>query len=155
MEITDTVKNDYEIFKMDTGDDHWYYMVQNYLLNPEWIKAVDEKFGTGSSEFIGEALMYSLGDKQPKLITLYKKLTSDLSKKPSSKEIQQIVAEIIDVTEKDHEVKKIDMGENYWGFMTENYLSKPMYIKVIDDKYGTGASNFIGEALKLYFENNK
>jgi DNA-binding transcriptional MerR regulator len=151
-EITDTVKSDYDVFRTDMGDDHWYYMVQNYLVNPEWIKAVDEKFGTGSSKFIGEALMYSLGDKQPKLITLYKKLTSDLSKNPSSKEIQQIVAEIIDVTEKDHEAKKIDMGENYWGFMTENYLSKPMYIKVLDDKYGTGASNFIGEALKLYFE---
>ncbi|AGK99619.1 MerR family transcriptional regulator [Clostridium pasteurianum] len=153
-EITDTAKKDYEIFKMDMGDDNWYYMVQNYLLNPEWIKAVDKKYGNGTSKFIGEALKFYLGDKQPKLITLYKKLTSDLSKDPSSKEIQQIVEEMADITKKYHEFLKMDMGDNYWGYMAESYLSKPMYIEVTDKKYGSGASKFIGEALKFYSENN-
>ncbi|MEQ8197554.1 MAG: hypothetical protein ABRQ27_06075 [Clostridiaceae bacterium] len=40
-------------------------MVQNYLLNPEWIKEVDEKYGNGASKFIGEALkFYSENNKQ-------------------------------------------------------------------------------------------
>ena len=95
-EITNTAKRDYEIFKMDNGDDHWYYMIQMYLVFYEWIEVVDKKYGNGASKFIGESLKNYLGDKQPKVEELYKKLTSDLSKDPSSKEIQQIVEEISD-----------------------------------------------------------
>ncbi len=43
---------------MDNGDDNWYYMIRIYLFWPEWIKAVDDKYGTGASEFIGEALKF-------------------------------------------------------------------------------------------------
>ncbi len=99
-EITDIAKKDYEIFKMDNGDDHWYYMVQIYLIYPKWIEEVDKKYGNGASKFIGEALKNYLGDRQPKLEKLYKKLTSDLSKDPYSKEVQQIVEEISDATKK-------------------------------------------------------
>ncbi len=48
----------------------------------------------------------------------------------------------------------IGMGDNYWGLMSELYLSNPAYIKVTDKKYGNGASKFIGEALKFYCEND-
>ena len=41
-----------------------------------------------------------LEDKHPKLKELYKKLVSDLSKDPSSKETQQIVEKISDATKK-------------------------------------------------------
>lgn len=154
-EITNTVKKDYEVFKMDNGDDYWYSMVQIYSILPEWIEKVDKKYGNGSSKFIGEALKFYLRDKQPKINILYEKLTSDLSKDPSSKEIQEIVEEIADITKKANESLEVDVGDNYWGYKADFYLSKPEYIKIIDEKYGSGASKFIGEALKFYSENNK
>ncbi|MBU5484130.1 MerR family transcriptional regulator [Clostridium sp. MSJ-11] len=154
-EIINIAKKDYEAFKMDNGDDHWYYMVQIYLVYPEWIEAVDKKYGHGASKFIGEALKNCSGTKQPKVEELYEKLVSDLSKNPSSKEIQQIVEEISDASKKNQEFYKVDEGENYWGYMGELYLSNSTFIKVIDKKYGSGASKFIGEALKFYSENNK
>ncbi len=39
--------------------------------------------------------------------------------------------------------------------MAELYLSNSTFIKVIDKKYSSGASKFIGEALKFYSENSK
>lgn len=153
-EITNTAKRDYEIFKMDNGDDHWYYMIQMYLVFYEWIEVVDKKYGNGASKFIGESIKNYLGDKQPKVEELYKKLTSDLSKDPCSKEIQQIVEEISDESKKSQKLYKVDEGENYWGYMAELYLSDPIFKKVIDKKYGSDSSKFIGEALKFYSENS-
>ena len=46
----------------------------------------------------------------------------------------------------------IEMGDNYWPLMAEAYLSTPLYIEVTDKKYGKGASNFIGLALKFYLD---
>lgn len=154
-EITNTAKKDYEIFKMDNGDDHWYSMVQIYLVFPKWIEEVDKKYGNGASKFIGEALKFYLRDKQPKINTLYEKLTSDLSKEPSSEEIQEIVEEIANETQKQNKALKIDAGENYLGFMAELYLLNSKVIKGTDKEYGSGASKFIGEALKFYSENSK
>lgn len=154
-EIINITKKDYEAFKMDNGDDHWYYMVRIYLVYPEWIETVDKKYGHGASKFIGEALKNCSGTKLPKVEELYEKLVSDLSKDPSSQEIQQIVEEISDASKKNQEFYKVDEGENYWGYMAELYLSNSTFIKVIDKKYGSGASKFIGEALKFYSENNK
>ena len=71
------------------------------------------------------------------------------------KEIQQIARKIAAITEKSHESLKVDVGDNYWGYMADLYLSNPTYIKVNDKKYGSGASKFIGEVLKFYSENNK
>lgn len=152
-EITNTAKKDYEIFRTEMGNDHWYSMVQLYLLLPDWIEKVDNKYGEGASKYIGEALKHYLGDNQPKLLSLQKMLVADLSKDPSSKEIQEIVQEIVSETQKQHEALKIDDGENYWGYTAELYLSDPTWIKVIDKKYGDGSSKFIGEALKIYSEN--
>jgi hypothetical protein len=57
-EITNAAKRDYEIFKMDNGNDYWYTMVQAYLVYPKWIEKVDKKYGAGASKFIGEALKF-------------------------------------------------------------------------------------------------
>lgn len=152
-EITNTVKKDYEVFKNNMGDDYWYTMVQLYLMFPNWIEEVDKKYGSGASKFIGKALKIYLGDNEPKLETLYKKLTADLSKTPLSKEVQEIVSEIVDETQKQNEALKVEIGENYWSYKAEQYLSEPILIKVIDKQYGDGASKFIGEALKFYAEN--
>ncbi|WP_368027823.1 TipAS antibiotic-recognition domain-containing protein [Heyndrickxia coagulans] len=154
-EITHIAKNDYEVFKNNMGDDYWYSMVQLYLLFPDWIQEVDKKYGSGASKFIGKALKIYLGDYEPRLETLYKKLTGDLSKDPLSKEIQEIVSEIVDETQKQNEALKVEVGENFWSYQADQYLSEPILIKAIDKKYGDGSSKFIGEALKYYAENNK
>jgi len=154
-EIVNTAKKDYEAFKSDRGDDYWYYMVKIYSVLPDWIEAVDKKYGSGASKFIGEALKKCPGTKLPKIEELYKKLTLDLSKDPYSKEIQEIAHEIANETEKQNKALKVDVGENYLGYIAETYLSNAIYIKVTDKKYGNGASKFIGEALKFYSENNK
>ncbi|WP_027626425.1 MerR family transcriptional regulator [Clostridium lundense] len=154
-EIINITKKDYEAFKMDNGDDHWYYMVQIYLVYPEWIEAVDKKYGNGASKFIGEALKNCSKTKKPKVEKLYEKLVSDLSKDPSSQEIQQIVEEILDESRKNQEFYKVDEGENHWSYMAELYLSNSTFIELIDKEYGSGASKFIGEALKFYSENSK
>ncbi|EDS77163.1 MerR-family transcriptional regulator [Clostridium botulinum C str. Eklund] len=153
--ITNTAKKDYEIFNMKNGDDHWYYMVQIFFVYSDWMKEVDKKYGSGASKFIGEALKIYLGNKQPKLEMLYNKLVSDLCKDPSSKEIQQIVEEISDATKESNEFYKIDAGGNNLGYMAELYLTNSNFIKVIDKKYGSGASKFIGESFKFYAEGSK
>ena len=152
-EITKIAKKDYEIFKTDLGADYWYSMVQIYLVLPDWIELVDKKYGVGASKFIGQALKNNLGDKLPKINTLYEKLTSDLRKGPSSKEIQQIAGEIATITKKNNDSLKVDVGDNYWEYTADLYLSNPTYIKVMDKKYGSGASKFMGEAFKFYAEN--
>ncbi|NMS91779.1 MerR family transcriptional regulator [Clostridioides difficile] len=152
--ITDISKKDYEVFYMDTGDDNWYSMIQNYLVNPMWIKDVDEKYGSGAGKFIGQTLELYLGDKKPKINILHEKLVSDLSRDYSSNEVQSIVKEIDNEMKKSNEFYKIDNGERYFDYMAELYLTNSIYVKVTDKKYGDGASKFIGEAFKFYFDSN-
>ncbi|MGO5074946.1 MerR family transcriptional regulator [Clostridium sporogenes] len=153
--ITNRAKKDYEVFKTNLGDHYWYSMVRLYLVFPDWIEEVDKKYGSGASKFIGKALEIYLGDYEPKIETLYKRLTADLSKAPLSKEIQEIVCEIVDETQKQHEYLKVEVGENYWNYQAEQYLSESILKKATDKKYGSGSSKFIGEALKFYSENSK
>ncbi len=152
-QITNTVKEDYEIYKSELGDDYWYSFVRLYLIFPDWIKAIDEKYGVGASKFIGEALKYYIGEDKPKLNILYEKLTSDLSKAPSSKEIQDIVKEIVLETKKQNEALGVDQGEKHWSYMADCYLTNSSWIKVAEKNYGTGSAKFLGEAFKFYSEN--
>ena len=69
--------------------------------------------------------------------------------------MQELVEEIAALTKHTHELLKVDVGDNYWGYMAEFYLSKPGFITAIDEKYGSGASEFIGEALKYHNEKNR
>jgi DNA-binding transcriptional MerR regulator len=154
-EITNTAKRDYEVFNTGLGDQYWCSLVRLYSVFPDWIEEVDKKYGSGASKFIGKALEIYLGDYEPKLETLYKKLTVDLSRDPLSKEIQVIVSEIVDETQKEHETLKVEVGENYWSYQAEQYLSESIFKKAMDKKYGSGASKFIGKALKFYAESKK
>ncbi|MDF2924753.1 MAG: MerR family transcriptional regulator [Paenibacillaceae bacterium] len=82
---------------------------------------------------------------------LMNKLTSDISKDPASEEIRQTVNDLVKAASHGNEaVKTIDMGGNYWGLMSELYLSNPAFIEGTDRKYGQGASEFIGKALKAH-----
>ncbi|MFL0251300.1 TipAS antibiotic-recognition domain-containing protein [Clostridium neuense] len=167
-EITNIAKRDYDAFRDELGDYYWLIMVRLYL-NPfpkelekyekenggvgmAWI---DERYGEGAAKFIGKALKTYLGDYEPKIENLYKKLTADLSKEPTSKEVQQIVFEIADETQRQNEILKVDEGENHFGYMADWYLTKPTFIESTDKKYGEGASKFIGEAFKFYSENSE
>ncbi|MBH7749050.1 MerR family transcriptional regulator, partial [Clostridioides difficile] len=154
-EITDISKKDYEIFSMDTGDDNWYYMVQNYLVNPMWIEEVDKKYGSGAGKFIGQVLKTYLRDRKPKINTLYEKLVEDLNKNPSSTELQEIAKEITDISKKDYEIFSMDTGDDNWYYMVQNYLVNPMWIEEVDKKYGSGAGKFIGQVLKTYLRDRK
>lgn len=154
-EIKNTVKRDYEPFNGDKENNYWYSMVRIYLVLPEWIEAVDRKYGKGASKFIGEALKANLGESLPKLKLLYRKLTGNLHKDPSSSEIQDIVDEIVKETAQQNEKLKIDAGDNYWVYMADIYLSNPDFQKATDKNYGDGAARFIGEALKYYVSHKK
>lgn len=81
---------------------------------------------------------------------LTKRLTADLGRNPSSPDIQEIVKEMDDMVKEQSEIVGMAMGENYWGLMAELYLTKPEYAKITDQKYGKGASQFIGRALTQY-----
>ncbi|MEY8353553.1 MerR family transcriptional regulator [Lachnospiraceae bacterium 54-53] len=80
-------------------------------------------------------------------------LTADLSRSPSSADIQEIVKKMDDMVREHSKIVSMDMGENYWGLMADLYLTK--FPKVHDKKYGKGATKFMGEALKFYSENTR
>lgn len=77
-----------------------------------------------------------------------KRLTANLTNDPSSPEIQAIAGELILFC--NQASGGLDMGENHWGFMADNYLTNPVYIETTNRKYGEGAAEFIGKALKAY-----
>ena len=82
---------------------------------------------------------------------LTRTLTSDLTLDPASAEVQKAVCELVSFTEECS--RGIEMGDNYWSSMADLYLSNPVYIEVNDRKYGAGASEFIGLALKACLRN--
>ena len=81
---------------------------------------------------------------------LARKLTADLTKDPADPGIREITAGLITLTEESN--KGTDMGDNYWEFMAELYRTNPAYIEANDKKYGSGASEFIGKAIKACLE---
>ena len=80
---------------------------------------------------------------------LMRQLTKDLSKDVSSRDIQQIIGALVAAGEAYSNAS--DMGENYWVLIADGYLSNPAFIKATDRKYGSGASAFVGNALKVYW----
>lgn len=74
----------------------------------------------------------------------------DLTKDPGSEEIQNIIKELVEMTEKLYDGMQI--GENMWDRMIEDYLHNDLMIKTLDAQYGQGASAFIGKAYQCYFK---
>ncbi|MDS0524640.1 MerR family transcriptional regulator [Clostridium sp. SHJSY1] len=153
-EITTTVKEDYELFKSNDGDDNWYFMVRLYLFLPNWIKAVDSKYMKGSAEYIGKALEFYLKDNEPKSNKLARKLVSDLSKDPTSKEIQDIVKEISDELSSTYKSYNYEVGENHLGYTGEMYLTNPTFINAFEKNFGAGTAKFVGEAYTFFAKNS-
>ncbi|MHA9741775.1 MerR family transcriptional regulator [Robinsoniella peoriensis] len=78
---------------------------------------------------------------------LHVKLTLDLSKDPTSDEIQDIIHELMELSEETS--IDVDMGEGYWDMVIDMYTGDTGR-KVMDEKYGEGASEFIAKALHYY-----
>lgn len=81
---------------------------------------------------------------------LTKQLLADLSKDVRSKEVQDLVQELMNLGE-ECKPPSMDMGENYWNITIEQYLHNPTLIEGFDRRYGDGASEFFGKALQYYF----
>ena len=81
--------------------------------------------------------------------TLTKKLTADLSKEAGSDEVQKIAGDLVSLINESN--GGMDMGSSYWSFMVNNYMTNPAFQERTDRKYGEGASEFMGKALKVYF----
>ena len=79
---------------------------------------------------------------------LYMKLTSDLIKDTASKEIQDTVHEIVELSSENN--LGIDMGDGFWDMVIESY-SHDTIREITDKKYGAGASDYIAKALQYYF----
>ncbi|UZT81747.1 MerR family transcriptional regulator [Caproicibacterium sp. BJN0003] len=91
------------------------------------------------------------GDYIAKTAELMKKLTLDLRKDVSSNEIQCIVGEWVDLVKEETNGLK----NNDWHLLTEGFLLDNALIEANDKMYGKGASNFIGKALKVYWNDLK
>lgn len=78
---------------------------------------------------------------------LHVKLTSDLTKDPTSEEIQDIMHELMELSEETS--IDMDMGEGYWDMVIDIYTGETGR-KVMDEKYGEGASEFMAKALHYY-----
>ncbi len=79
---------------------------------------------------------------------LYMKLTSDLTKDTASKEIQDTVREIVELSSENN--LGIDMGDGFWDMVIESY-SHDTIREITDKKYGADASDYIAKALQYYF----
>lgn len=79
---------------------------------------------------------------------LFLQLAADISKDVTSEEIQDIVREIVEFTNKNNSI--VDMGEGYWDFVIDSY-SKETVKGITEQKYGAGSADYIARALKVYF----
>jgi len=82
---------------------------------------------------------------------LFIKLTADMKMDVKSKEIQDIVQEIMTLGEENSLTIELDHGEYYWDMIIDCYLNKPLFIETNDKMYGSGSSKYIGHALQCYF----
>lgn len=162
-----------ENFKNNSTDDvirHWG-SVENFDMfiqkvkddEPQVARLAIQQFG--SVEKYTEAMKYNLEhfseimEKQQinnqeliqKSDALYSRLTSDLKKDVRSEEIQAIVKEIILFTQET--TYSQSMGADFWSMVIESY-SNDLVKTVNNKKYGAGASEYIAEAFRYYFQNH-
>lgn len=81
---------------------------------------------------------------------LMQKLTENLTRDVTSREVQELAKEMISLSSE--VTKGIDMGGNYWDMVIEGYLHNEQMIQINDNLHGEGASVFIGRALTEYFK---
>lgn len=163
-----------ESFKNSSTEDiirHWGSM-ENFDLFIRKIKDDESEVAKlaikqfGSVEKYTEAMKYNLEhfseimekhqinnqDAIQKSNSLYSRLTSDMKKDVSSEEIQAIVKEIIEFTQKTSPC--LSLGADFWEILMESY-SHDLVKAVNDQKYGAGASQYIAKAFRYYFQEHE
>lgn len=115
------------------------------------VEKFTEAMKTNFSEFLAHGPSVPQGEvpsRLDKTDALTRTITADLSRDVASPEVQAAVQELVALLTESN--GSMDMGENYWSSLVENYLSSPVFIQVTDKKYGEGAANFLGRALKAH-----
>lgn len=94
-----------------------------------------------------------LNDRNPRLKELFNELLSDLTKDPSSEEIQQIAKEITDTVKKDYKLFNMDIkGDDRWYIHAKHFSKDQKLIDKIDSTYGSGSAKFVGEVFKIHLK---
>ena len=75
-------------------------------------------------------------------------LLSDLTRDVTSEEVQKTVKKLIELGEQS--APDMDMGENYWEAITEEFLKNQKVIEGFDKIHGSGAAKFMAEAYRYY-----
>lgn len=121
--------------------------VKQYGTLENYTKALKANFG----RFLAEGPPFTQAeakDLTARTDAITGRLLADLTLDPASPAVQAVTRELVEFTDACN--KSIDMGENYWAYMAETYLTSSLYEKVLDKKYGEGAAHFMGRALKAY-----
>ena len=123
--------------------------VRQYGSIDNFTRAMENNFGNflKNGPAVDKALVDSLIRRTDELT---KTLTSDLTCDPASPKVQEAVEELINFTNESN--RGMDMGAGYWPAIADSYMTNPAYMQVNDQKYGDGASRFIGLAIKAYLE---
>ena len=79
---------------------------------------------------------------------LTEELLSDLTRDVTSEEVQKTVKKLIELGEQS--APDMDMGENYWEAITEEFLKNQKVIEGFDKMHGSGAAKFMAEAYRYY-----
>ncbi len=77
-------------------------------------------------------------------------LLSDITRDYTSDEVQDLVAESVDMMESLYE--GMDVGIDFWKRFTDDYLHNDVMIKSIDDRFGEGAARYFGLAHQYYLK---
>lgn len=96
-----------------------------------------------------EEMRKQVGDITRQSEELYAKLTDDLSKDVGCSEVQKNVRDIVELTKST--AAGMDLGEGYWNMVIEGY-SQDNIKQITDQKYGNGASEYIANAFRYYFD---
>ena len=123
--------------------------VKQYGSLEDYTKAMEKNFQNflSNGPTIKESQVSALIEKGEEIT---KRLTADLSKEVASPEVQKIVSELVAYTNEMN--SGLDMGDHYWTSVVDFYVTNPLSTEVNDKKYGEGASQFIGLALKVYLD---
>ena len=100
------------------------------------------------SENMEEKLSSETGEILQRNNELYTELTAHMEKDVSSPEVQRIVHDII--TYAQEHLHTSEVGDDYWDMIIDTY-SRDFVKAVTDAKYGSGAAEYIAQALHYYF----
>lgn len=82
---------------------------------------------------------------------LMEELLQDVGRDPASAQVQQIIYEMQHLIPKE-EACDSSPGMQHQKLLIDSYLHNEALIQQMDQRYGKGASSFMGKALRIYFD---